>query len=151
GLADFMLGDLGTFSQGNPNVGYQRNWYVGLYAADTWKISQRFTANLGLRWEPGFPPIIANGNVYQFNMNAFLQGSHSQVYLNAPPGVFYSGDTGVPYKTGVNADWVQFAPRVGLAFDPKGDGKTTIRSAFGINYDTTGGNLANSTQGAPPW
>ena len=151
GLGDFMLGDLGTFSQGNPNVGYQRNWYMGLYTADTWKITPRLTANLGLRWEPSFPPIIANGNVYQFNMNNFLQGIRSQVFLNAPPGVLYSGDAGVPYKTGVNRDWVQFAPRVGLAFDPKGDGKTSIRAAFGINYDTTGGNLANSTQGAPPW
>jgi hypothetical protein len=151
GLGDFMLGDLGTFSQGNPNVGYQRNWYLGLYTGDTWKISPRFTANLGLRWEPGFPPIIANGNVYQFNMNDFLAGIRSQVFLNAPPGVLYSGDAGVPYKTGVDTDWRQFAPRVGLAFDPKGNGKMSIRAAFGINYDTTGGNLANSTQGAPPW
>jgi hypothetical protein len=151
GLGDFILGDLGTFSQGNPNVGFSRNWYLGLYAADTWKVSPRLTANLGLRWEPGFPAIIANGNVYNFDMNAFLQGVRSQVYTNAPPGVFYSGDAGVPYKTGVNATYRQFAPRFGLSFDPQGNGKTSIRAAFGINYDTTGGNLANATQGAPPW
>ena len=151
GLGDFITGNLGTFSQGNPNVGFSRKWYLGLYAADTWKISPRLTANIGLRWEPSFPTRIANGNVYNFDMNAFLQGTRSQVFTNAPPGVFYSGDSGVPYKTGVNGVYSNFAPRAGLAWDPTGKGKTSIRAAFGTNYDTTGGNLANATQGAPPW
>jgi hypothetical protein len=151
GLGDFILGNLGAFSQGNPNVGFSRKWYLGLYAADTWKVSPRLTVSLGLRWEPSFPTIIANGNVYNFDMNAFLQGVRSQVFTNAPPGVFYSGDAGVPYKTGVNRVYNNFAPRVGLSFDPTGSGKTSIRSAFGTNFDTTGGNLANATQGAPPW
>jgi hypothetical protein len=151
GLGDFILGDLGAFSQGNPNVGFSRKWYLGLYASDTWKVSPRLTVNMGVRWEPSLPTIIANGNVYNFDNNAFLQGVRSKVYTNAPPGVFYSGDDGVPYKTGVNGRYTNFAPRVGLSFDPWGNGKTSIRAAFGINYDTTGGNLANATQGAPPW
>jgi hypothetical protein len=151
GLADFILGDLGAFSQGNPNVGFSRKWYLGLYGADTWKVSPRLTVNIGLRWEPSFPTIIANGNVYTFDPNAFLQGTRSQVFTNAPPGVFYSGDAGVPYKTGVNPVYTNFAPRLGLSWDPTGGGKTSIRAAFGTNYDTTGGNLANATQGAPPW
>ena len=151
GLGDFILGDLGAFSQGNPNVGFSRKWYLGVYAADTWKVSPRLTVNLGVRWEPSFPTIIANGNVYTFDRNAFLQGTRSQVFTNAPPGVFYSGDAGVPYKRGVNPVYSNFAPRVGLAWDPTGAGKTSIRAAFGTNYDTTGGNLANATQGAPPW
>src|SRR5579862_4121794 len=100
GLGDFILGDLGQFSQGNPNVGFSRKWYLGLYAADVWKVSPRLTVNVGLRWEPNLPTIIANGNVYNFNMAAFLAGTRSQVYTQAPPGVFYSGDAGVPYKTG---------------------------------------------------
>ena len=151
GLGDFILGDLDNFSQGNPNVGYSRKWYLGTYAADTWKVSPRFTVNIGLRWEPYLPTIIANGNVYNFDFNSFLNGTRSQVFSQAPPGVFYSGDQGVPFKTGVNRRWPLFAPRLGLAWDPTGKGNTSIRAAFGINHDVTGGNLANATQGAPPW
>ena len=151
GLGDFVLGDLDNFSQGNPNVGYSRKWYLGIYGADTWKVSPRFTVNIGLRWEPYLPTIIANGNVYNFDLNSFLNGTRSQVFSQAPPGVFYSGDQGVPFKTGVNQRWPLFAPRLGLAWDPTGKGNTSIRAAFGVNHDVTGGNLANATQGAPPW
>ena len=107
--------------------------------------------NIGIRWEPDLPSIIANGNVYNFNLNDFLNGTRSQVFTQAPPGVLYSGDPGVPFKTGVNARWLLFAPRLGLAWDPTGKGNMSIRAAFGVNHDVTGGSLANATQGAPPW
>ena len=51
-MGDFLTGQLDTFSQGEPNVGFTRQWYIGAYVADTWKLSSRLTVSAGLRWEP---------------------------------------------------------------------------------------------------
>jgi Carboxypeptidase regulatory-like domain/TonB dependent receptor/TonB-dependent Receptor Plug Domain len=149
-MADFFLGQLDTFSQGTPNTGFATRWYLGMYVADTWKVSTRLTVNLGLRWDPNFQMQIINGDIYDFSIPAFLAGQTSRVFPNAPPGIFWPGDPGVPDNSGVNRRYDQFAPRLGLAWDPKGDGKMSIRAAWGIAYDSTGGAVANS-ETAPPW
>src|SRR5262249_39294228 len=56
GLADFMLGQPSAFTQaGGPSLGYQRMHYVGLYVQDSYKISPRLTASLGVRWDRYIP------------------------------------------------------------------------------------------------
>jgi hypothetical protein len=149
-MADFLTGQLDTFSQGSPNTGFTARWYVGTYVADTWKVSPRLTVNLGLRWEPNLQTQVTNGDVYDFFMDKFLAGERSTVFPKAPAGVFWVGDKYVPNMSGINRRYDQFSPRVGLAWDPKGNGKMSIRVAYGLSYDTTGGSLAN-VQTAPPW
>ncbi|HJT87411.1 MAG TPA: carboxypeptidase regulatory-like domain-containing protein, partial [Bryobacteraceae bacterium] len=149
-MADFLLGQLDSFVQGTPNTGFSTRWYLGVYAADSWKISPRLTINYGLRWEPNFQTQVINGDVYDFSPAGFLAGRRSTVFPNAPAGVYWPGDPGVPDNSGVNRRFDQFAPRVGLAWDPSGKGTWSIRAAWGIAYDTTGGSLAN-TETAPPW
>jgi hypothetical protein len=57
------------------------------------------------------------------------------VYPNAPAGVLFHGDPGVPEKSNSFRQWNQWQPRVGLVFDPNADGRTTIRASYGILYD----------------
>jgi hypothetical protein len=136
GLGDFMLGDVNTFmQQGVQAIGFRSN-YIGAYAQDTWKVSSRFTLNGGLRWDPYLPFTWGDGQSFYFTHSAFTQGLHSSVYPNAPAGVLYSGDAGVPAggKTNPNQLW-HFSPRLGLAFDPTGKGKMTIRAAYGLFRD----------------
>ena len=83
-MGDFLTGQLDAFSQGDPNVGFTRFWYFGVYVADTWKVSPRLTVNAGLRWEPNLQSQVANGAVYDFSMPAFLANIHSSVWPNAP-------------------------------------------------------------------
>ncbi len=135
GLADFMAGYLSQMRQSIPNDLDVRQWYFGLYAQDTWKATSRLTINYGLRWEPFFPMQVGDGRIYTFDLNRFYAGTRSQVWTNAPPGFYYPGDPGFNGKAGINGSWKNFEPRIGIAFDPFGDGKTAIRAGAGINYD----------------
>ena len=135
GLSDFVSGQLDSFLQGVPNTLFVHKWYAGLYGQDTWKASRRLTVNLGLRWEPFLPQQVNNGAVYTFSLDRLKQGITSRVFTGAPPGLYFPGDPGFAGKAGIKNRYDQFAPRVGLAFDPNGDGKTSIRASFGISYD----------------
>jgi hypothetical protein len=150
-MIDFLLGKTQTMTQGTPNTTFTYKWYYGLYAQDTWKISRRVTANVGLRWEPFLPQGINNGAVYDFDIDRFNAGVKSTVFKNAPAGLLYAGDPGFTGKTGVKNRYNQFAPRIGLAFDPKGDGKMAIRSSFGISYDFPNLMLMSTATTAPPF
>ncbi|MBV8842140.1 MAG: TonB-dependent receptor [Bryobacterales bacterium] len=151
GLGDFMLGKLALLDQATPNTVFDRQWYLGLYAQDTWKAMKRLTINLGLRWEPFFPQIITNGAIYNFSLQRFTQGVVSQTYPNAPPGLYFPGDPGFPDKSGHNMQFKNFGPRVGLAWDPFGDSKTSIRAAYGLFYDFVNGQFYFNTTVAPPF
>ncbi len=69
-------------------------------------------------------------------MQDFLNNVHSSVFPNAPAGTFYPGDSQFPTGSRPNkTTWADFAPRIGLAWDPTGSGKTLIRASWGIFYD----------------
>ena len=150
-LADFLLGRLSSFSQGSPNTVYTTKWYAGLYAQDTWKASRRLTVNMGVRWEPFLPQRLNNGAVYNFDMARFNQGVHSTLFPKAPAGLLYGGDPNFEGLTGVKKRFNQFAPRLGMAFDPKGDGKTSIRASFGMSYDFPNAQIMSNPASAPPF
>lgn len=149
-MADFLLGDLSSFTQGGPNVLLTRKNYVSSYAQDTWKVTSQFTLNLGLRWEPFIPQTMTNGAIYNFSLANFDAGIKSTVFTNAPAGLTFPGDPGFPGKAGMNHQWDLFAPRVGLAWATR-DGKTSIRAAYGLSYDFINAQFFATTSLAPPW
>lgn len=151
GLADFIAGDLDTFTQGVPNTLFVTKWYVGLYGQDTWKVSPHLTATLGLRWEPFLPQQVNNGAIYGFSLSRLEQGVTSSVFSQAPPGLLYAGDPGFPGKGGINNRYDQFGPRVGLAWDPEGNGKMSIRGSFGMSYDFPNVMIYSTEATAPPF
>jgi len=151
GMTDFLLGQVGTMTQGVPNTTFTYKWGYGLYGQDTWKVSRKLTLNLGLRWEPFLPQGINNGAVYNFSWDNFNKGIKSTVFKNAPAGLIYAGDPGFQGKTGVNNRFDQFAPRIGVAYDPKGDGKMSVRASFGISYDFPNIQIMSTPTTAPPF
>jgi len=157
GLADFLYGYLAPsgatpgWLQSAPNTLDNRQNYVALYAQDTWKVGTRLTLNFGLRWEPWLPQTIANGAIYSFNFGRFDQGVKSDVFINAPAGFLFPGDKEFVGSSGTNRRWLNMAPRVGLAWDPSGDGKTSIRASFGVSYDYVNGQFYINASNAPPW
>ena len=150
-MADFLLGQVGTMTQGLPNTVFTTKRYGGLYAMDTWKASRRLTVNMGLRWEPALQQRLNNGAVYNYDVNRMLAGVRSTVFPLGPPGMLFAGDPNFNGKTGVNNRYKQFAPRVGLSFDPQGDGKTVIRAAGGISYDFPNTQIMSTPATAPPF
>src|SRR5262245_57794439 len=140
-LANFLAGKLTDYSgnlafrQGAGEFKNNRNNFIGLYIQDNFKFSRRLMLNLGLRWEPALPWQEIKGRQEQFRLPDLIAGTRSTQFPNAPPGVFFPGDAGVP-ENGVRPNYTSFAPRVGFAYDVFGDSKTSIRGGFGIFYDT---------------
>jgi hypothetical protein len=142
GMADFMIGLTSAggatqaFNQGN-RYGYtNRQNYIGTYVQDAWKVSSRLTINYGVRWEPFNQVYSKYGQFFHFDQAAFTANQHSSVYVNAPAGAFFPGDTQYTAGNGLSESrWAKFAPRVGLVYDPKGDGRMSIRASYGYFPD----------------
>jgi len=135
-MLDFLTGTMSGFSQSLPQQPAPRMTIPALYVQDTIHATSRLTVNAGLRWEPMFWPVDHWHRGSAFSMANFLAGVHSKVYSNAPAGSLYYGDPGVNASfTGDNKLSV-FSPRLGLAWDPKGDGKQTLRVGAALMYDS---------------
>lgn len=151
-MADFLLGDAASFTQANLQYDDNRYNYFGLYAQDSWKISSRLTANLGLRWEPYFGGALPRGEVTHFDPALFAAGFHSSVYPNAPAGLEFPGDPG--FSTGDRpsyTSWNDWAPRAGIVWDPQGNGKMTVRASWGMFYDMPQTLFGYGFVEEPPW
>src|SRR5207302_1882824 len=135
GMADYFLGQLSSFSQASPLVLLNRQYYFSLYAQDTWKATPKLTVNYGLRWQPFTTQHATNDFVYNFDYSRFQRGMTSSVYRNAPAGLVYPGDSGFPGNAGYNPKWAMFSPRLGFAWDPKGDGHMSIRASYSLSYE----------------
>ena len=135
-LADFLVGQASLVRHGAPGILNMNQWYVGAYGQDTWRVKDRVTLNMGVRWEPYLGQIVDNGAIANFVLDNFRQGIKTKRFANAPAGLIYPGDPGFPAgKTGMNKQWLNMSPRAGVAWDVSGDGRTAIRSSYGLNYD----------------
>ncbi|HEY3839794.1 MAG TPA: carboxypeptidase regulatory-like domain-containing protein [Bryobacteraceae bacterium] len=129
----------------------QEKWYFGSYVRDTWKLSPRLTLNAGLRYEPFLPMSMVEGAVYDFNLTDMIAGKKTTMYRNAPPGLTFPGDPDFPGHSGMNRQWNLFAPRVGVAWDPTGQGRLSIRAAYGLAYEFNNGQLFVNSANSPPF
>ena len=151
-MADFMVGTVsGGFVQGGKVYDNDRSNLIGIYAQDSWKVSPRLSISAGVRWEPFLPESNRNGYVEHFDPALFASGARSPAYVNSPAGLTYPGDAGFPGNSNIFSKKGQFAPRVGVVWDPKGDGKMTLRASYGIFYDTPQLFFYTRFANNPPW
>ncbi len=127
--------------------GYRQN-EGAVFFQDDIKVSRKLTLNAGIRWEYYGPPhnfrtpvdytlLFGPGdNIFQREAGMFT----SQVINN--PGSM----KGLVW----HKDFKNFAPRLGFAYDPFGDGKTAIRGGFGIAYDRLFNNVFENIRFNPP-
>ncbi len=139
-VAETFYSNLTTFqAAGTPRV---RNFLFheyGLFVQDDWKIKKNLTLNLGLRWE--FYPVPYEQDKQQGIVtptSVFNTAGFSDSLTVAPSTKWWSND------------YHSFSPRLGLAWDPWGDGKTSIRGGFGIFNDRIIGAATSSVDGATP-
>ena len=151
GLGDFMTGQLFTLQQNAPNAHNPNRLFARAYVSDAWKATSRLTLSYGMRWEPFIPEQRPNHTAYTFDLGRFEKGVKSTVYVNAPAGFSYYGDAGFPNGTaGVNKNWAQFSPRLGLAWDVTGDGKTSIRASYAYSYEVQPMQYTNNASSGAP-
>jgi Carboxypeptidase regulatory-like domain/TonB dependent receptor/TonB-dependent Receptor Plug Domain len=116
----------------------QREW--GAFAQDTWKVRPNLTLSYGLRWEYYGVPFEVNNNLSNLFVDA--SGSAPFTFTRVGPG------------TGKNLyanDFKNFEPRIGIAWDPFKNGKTSVRAGYGIFHDRVFGNLVGNARGNPPF
>ena len=149
-FADFLLGVDSSFTQGDGRYFYNRNHYLGLYAQDNWKVRPSLTLNYGLRWDV-LPPWYEKYN----QLLSLDPNEQSVVFPNAPQGILFPGDPGVP-RTISPTHYTDFAPRVALSWSPTdhgfgASGTTVLRAGYGVYYSAFEGLSAGIMSGNPPY
>jgi len=122
GLATLLLGYIsgggGRSILTEPYYTTNQEW--GLYYQDDWRVSRRLTLNLGVRWDIFIPDVALRNRIVNFDMSALK--------------LVYAGENGTSDTANKQTRHNNFGPRVGLAYDLMGDGKTIIRSGYAISY-----------------
>lgn len=145
--ADLLLGYTSYYSQSSGNIKADMALKrFDFYLQDTWKIGARLTLNYGLRVDHIGWWYDRGGRVAIFNSSAV---DSSASYTDYTGMQSHATNSKVPYS-GSTPLGFQYAPGVGFAFDPKGDGRTILRGGFGVNYYSDPGNNAFSGIMAPP-
>jgi hypothetical protein len=157
-FADMLLGEISGYTQTNNQLYfYDRYKNFETYIQDDWRVTRKLTLNLGLRWSFFGRYQEKNNLEYGFSTANYAAGSAPQFFPfggsnsdlvdpttgNVFNGLIQCGASGVPkgcYKNKL----VNPGPRIGFAWDPKGDGKTAIRGGYGIFFEHTNGNEANA-------
>ncbi|HZQ94636.1 MAG TPA: TonB-dependent receptor [Candidatus Sulfotelmatobacter sp.] len=156
-VADFLLGFYGsanTFQPGpfsKPNVAGNLNQYHFLYFApyvqDDWKVSNRLTLNLGLRWDYRAVPYEQDNKMFWIDDQNKPGGSRftggGLCFANpalatngvAPPGNGFYNYCG--RRNPADGSKTPFAPRFGFAWRPFGGEKTVVRGGYGIFWDSS--------------
>jgi hypothetical protein len=148
-FASFLFGQPVFFLQGGGN--FSRNLAgqdFNLFAQDSWRVTSRVTINYGLRYEVP-SPYTEKHNL----QNLWIPGRQSTVFPTAPTGLLYPGDSGVPRGL-IPTQRDAFAPRLGIAWDITGNGRTLVTAAYGIFYDpyyTGQGGPLQDPISAPPY
>ncbi len=132
-LENFLMGaaNASSFSSvldGNPGTNVTE-WGYASFAQDDWRVTNRFTVNLGLRWETVTPITAAGDQFGTFNPNS---------------------PTGLAQETSSTPLWHRtnnFSPRIGFAYDVNGDSKWVVRGGGSLIYIITGFNAFTSQQG----
>src|SRR5271170_63858 len=144
-LGDFVTGQVNNMEQDTPYHGLLSDWHTAIFAEDDYRITPRLVANLGLRWDFDVPPVESSNLT-----DTFVPGVQSTVVPSAPLGLLYPGDKGVPRGI-VDMRWHHVSPRVGMAWNPFGDGRTLVRAAGGVFYGSVTGNEWNQPANAQPF
>ena len=126
--ADMLLGKFNSYRQISGFASRLRQTLPAFFVQDDIRATRRLTLNLGLRFEPIMGYVSENDL-----MMTFAPGKKSTMFPNAPTGLLYPGDADVP-RSIFPTNWKTFAPRVGLAWDVFGDGRTSLRAGVGIFY-----------------
>jgi outer membrane receptor protein involved in Fe transport len=124
GLADFLLGRVGTFTQGAGEIADVSGNLLGAFGQDQWRVRPNLTLTLGLRWDPNLAPASKDGRGAVYN-----PGQQSTKFPNAPNGLVFPGDKDVPDSLAKNT-YGYWEPRIAVAY--QWGPRTAIRAGFGL-------------------
>jgi hypothetical protein len=165
GFNNFLLG-LATSSVNGEgiNTRFMRAADYSLFLQDDWRLSQKLTLNLGLRYELNLPPYETRGAISTFDPALYrprMEVDASGNPVGPPVGGFVQAGNVIPRYdladvsnvgqrvfTGVDPN--NFGPRVGFAYSPLDSGRLTLRGGYGVYYSRPSTTHINNTTNAPP-
>jgi hypothetical protein len=166
-FANFLLGQADSYTQPSkdtvPDLHYTN---FEFYVQDDWKVTPRLTLNLGVRYSYFPSPTDSKDTLLNFSPSAYNAGAAPPIVTtpDAPNGVFGTGNAaiyanGLIFPTGGTCSAAQaiaplatcspyggrinpsannnWGPRIGVAYDPLGNGKWAVRAGYGLFYDRT--------------
>jgi hypothetical protein len=145
GYADMLMGRTFNFGQNGILHENPTSWQNYYFVEDTWKINNRLTLTPGVRYEFYLPTKAENGAA-----TAYIAGHQSTQFPSAPLGLAFPKDPGVPSGF-LNVQWDEIAPRIGAAYDLRGDGKWAIRAGFGEFFSYNSAQVAMVMSESAPW
>ena len=125
-FSDFLLGELNEFEQGGGEYNVVHSTEPDAFAQDTIHLKPNLTLSVGVRYEPWAAPKTSPDH----RIVDFVAGRQSTEYPNAPAGLQYIGDKGIP-DGGYSSEYANFSPRIGIAWQPAFLKNTSVRAAFG--------------------
>jgi hypothetical protein len=170
-LDNFVLGQLAQFQTAINAEGFPGGTYVtpvslpsftsfnrynefAFYANDNWRVKNRLTVNLGLRYEYYGPQKKTDP---KYDSNFYYSDPNASVNTGSAADIVRAIQTGSVLPTNESpigalwkSDWNNFAPRVGFAWDVNGDGRTSVRGGYGIGYERNFGNVTYNVLFNPP-
>jgi hypothetical protein len=151
--ADYLIGRSTNLFQQSVLDDNSATTEYQFFPRDNFKVTPRLTLNLGLRYELDTPTIQLQNEtatIPPFVGCSITTCQQSKIFPTAPPRLVYPGDAGVPRGL-VPADKTNFQPRFGFAFDPIGNGRTSIGGAYGIFYEYTGAIISSTVNQTLPY
>jgi outer membrane receptor protein involved in Fe transport len=124
---------------------------LAFYAEDSWKVTPRVTLTAGLRWEYfGVPHSPSNEKFLDANL--YLDAVGTVPPLTGTKSIYEQVRDARFLRTNqfYRADYNNFAPRLGVAWDLFGDSRTVLRAGYGIYYDRNFGNAVFNAIQNPP-
>ena len=151
GLGDLLTGKLTQLVQTGVSHFDVTSVNPALYITDVWKAKRKLTVTMSTRWDPFLPQSLKHSGIANFDLDRFNQGVTTQQYKFAPAGWYYPGDAGHPGWRGANNKLWHFAPRLGLAWDPAGDGRTSVRASYAYTYSPVLNYWRQDPEDQNPW
>jgi hypothetical protein len=154
-FADFLIGVASNYNQADSQTYYAHHKYASAFFQDSWRARTNLTVNVGIRYD-----MMQYWSEKYNQIPALVLGGKSKVFPDAPEGILYPTDTGIPNTLVPRGN--RFAPRIGIAYSPSradgllskllgGAGKTSIRAGFGMFYSAIQGNTVAFDEPQPPY
>jgi len=136
-VSDLLAGFVDGYSHGTPYgmVG-TRSWENGFFAQDDFRVTNRLTLNLGIRWDILTWPVEVENRQANFDL---VTGA-----------LIVAGSNGSPRQL-ISNDYHDFGPRLGFAYQLTSDGKTVLRGGYGLFYFIDRGGISNQLAQNPPF